>query len=276
MRKVIPVFILAILLLTTLACGSEANPTVVENAAEGGNEAAEVTDEDVEVVDEEAEPSDKPESTEGPTNTPAPTNTPEPTDVPEVASVEIVQSNDFTDYGTLNIIGAVENTGNVNLEYVKIVGVLRDAEGGMILSEYTYADSDIITPGAISPFTLYFLDPPTDWVEYELTVQYSETSDQPYTDLELEVANAAAGDYGIYQIAGEIRNTGNRPVEFIKIIAMLYDAEDTLIANDFTYTDLDVIQPDSSSPFTIQIMGVGAGISAVDHYELLVQARPSD
>ena len=52
-----------------------------------------------------------------------------------------------------------------------------------------------------------------------------------------------------FHIVGEVRNNTNAPMEFVKIVATLYDSNNKVVGTDFTYTELDVIPPGGKSPF---------------------------
>jgi hypothetical protein len=73
--------------------------------------------------------------------------------------------------------------------------------------------------------------------------------------------------YGNYYIVGEIKNTGDQAVRFIRINATYYDAENQAIDWRFDLTMIDVILPSRKSPFRIALLD--AALSAkVHHYTL--------
>ena len=59
-------------------------------------------------------------------------------------------------------------------------------------------------------------------------------------------------DTGAYHIVGEVRN--NSPTDsmnYVKIVATLYDKGGKVVGTDFTYSDIDVLRPAEKSPFKI-------------------------
>lgn len=56
-------------------------------------------------------------------------------------------------------------------------------------------------------------------------------------------------DDGWFHIVGEVRNNSDTPMEFVKIVATLYDDAGQVVGTDFTYTEIDVIPPGGKSPF---------------------------
>jgi DNA-binding beta-propeller fold protein YncE len=67
----------------------------------------------------------------------------------------------------------------------------------------------------------------------------------------------------IYDIVGEIKNTSDEEVTFVKIIATFYDDNGIVIGTDFTYTDPSDINPSRTAPYTLSI-GFGDSIDVND------------
>ncbi len=74
---------------------------------------------------------------------------------------------------------------------------------------------------------------------------------------------------GWYHIVGEVQNTGDVAAKFIKITATFYDAGDTPIDVEFSYTEIDVVNPGRKSPFEVILLDAQQSIK-VDHYSLSV------
>ena len=74
-----------------------------------------------------------------------------------------------------------------------------------------------------------------------------------------------------FNIAGEINNNGSRDVDFVKVIATLYNADGTVIGSDFTYTDPSTIPAGDSSPFQFRITDFNVrDVGEIDTYKLSV------
>ena len=77
---------------------------------------------------------------------------------------------------------------------------------------------------------------------------------EPQPSGQLEIGNTVAyGDEQFSYIVGTVTNNLNRNARFVKIVASLYDNDQTFIGSDFTYTDLDIILPGETSPFKIYV-----------------------
>lgn len=56
-------------------------------------------------------------------------------------------------------------------------------------------------------------------------------------------------DGGWFHIVGEVQNNTDYPMEYVEIVATLYDDDNKVVGTDFTYTFLDVIPPGGKAPF---------------------------
>ncbi|MGD9891055.1 MAG: FxLYD domain-containing protein [Dehalococcoidia bacterium] len=73
---------------------------------------------------------------------------------------------------------------------------------------------------------------------------------------------------GSLHLVGEVANNTESTIEYVKIIVAYYAADGALVATDFTYTEMDELQPGETSPFDILTIDPPAGI---DRHELLVE-----
>ena len=58
-------------------------------------------------------------------------------------------------------------------------------------------------------------------------------------------------DEGYFYIVGEVLNTTNSNINFVKVVATFYDEAEIVIGTAFTYTELDIIMPNDAAPFEI-------------------------
>lgn len=102
----------------------------------------------------------------------------------------------------------------------------------------------------------------------------SESAPAPVSEQpQLEVlSHQSYEDGGWFHIVGEVRNNSNTPMEFVEVIATLYDDANNVVGTDFTFTELDVIPPGGKTPFetgTDQYQDI-------TNYQLQVQGEPSE
>jgi hypothetical protein len=57
---------------------------------------------------------------------------------------------------TYYVLGEVQNTGNVNLEFVKVEATFYDWMNTVVGTEYYYAELDLVLPGQEDPLLYHF------------------------------------------------------------------------------------------------------------------------
>lgn len=70
-------------------------------------------------------------------------------------------------------------------------------------------------------------------------------------------------------IVGELENTGDLSTQFSKVTAVLYDSSNKVIGTEFGYSDVDVLLPNTKSPFAVLYLQ-SQGSLQVHHYSLTV------
>jgi hypothetical protein len=93
--------------------------------------------------------------------------------------------------------------------------------------------------------TVTLIPPPTATLK-PTKIPASPTPSLPALEI---LSSQSYVDYGWLHIVGEVQNNSNTPMEFVKIVATLYDDGGKITGTDFTYTELDVIPPGGKSPF---------------------------
>lgn len=94
----------------------------------------------------------------------------------------------------------------------------------------------------------------------------------PNDDLQLvefEVIQGEFGDRGV----GIVRNDGVLNIEFVSLTVTFYDASNNIVASEDTYTNLDIIQPGETSPFSIS---ASSSFGNFERYEIGAEWRQTD
>jgi hypothetical protein len=73
-------------------------------------------------------------------------------------------------------------------------------------------------------------------------------------------------------VIGVVKNTTSQPLEYIQIISSFYDSDGNYLANDYSYTMLDVLLPGESSPFSLAT----DDITEFEKYDYTAQANIAD
>lgn len=270
---VVAALLIAFGLLFT-ACTDTEEPTATPQPTEPAVVAADPTD----IPKPEPSPTivltDTPAATatQEPTNTPAPTATPTP--VPLMINVGRDYVSSSGNY--YHVVGEIVNESEQWYDFVRIVGSFYDEEGALIGTDFTYIELETLPPNDVGVFDLSIniQEIGRDIDSYELHVEYDVTTPS-YQDIEANVSNeyfSSSGNY--YHLVGEARNTGTTDCEFVKIVGALYDADETVLSVDFTYTELDIVPAGGASPFDLSL-DVSAGIAdAIASYRYWVQCDP--
>lgn len=249
--KFVVVFFTVILLA---ACGG--SPAVdVEATVAAAVEATQAANPTDTPVPPTATPEPPTATPEPPTATPEPTetSTPEATPTPTGPKLEFKSASDFVDgIDYWHIVGEIENISQDTLGFVKIVATAYDESGGIVDTGFTYIELDVLNPGELSPFEITIENNDAIY-RYDLQADAQPATSLPYRDLTILSSTDRVDDIGYWHIVGEVENTGDRPSEFVKIVATIYDESSQVVEVAFTYSELDTISPGSKSPFEVTL-----------------------
>lgn len=183
------------------------------------------------------------------------------TQQPAGSGVSILSSSQTnTDFGSTYIVGEVRNDLSHLVNYVQIVGTFYDSSGVLIDTDFTYTDLDYLRPGEKSPFRLIISDESVVQRidSYTLAVNWDPVFADPSavaeaTVLRIEQGEQRIGEFGWYEIVGQVVNGGSEPTQYVKVVATLYDEAGQVIGVDFTYTDPSDLPAGQSGPFEIRV-----------------------
>ena len=202
---------------------------------------------------------------EGVENPPTPTPTPPPLLVEAVNFQETPQE-------TLWCLGKVSNPGSVPLSEVVIEASLFDGSGVLLAREAAFTQLGVVQPGQAVPFAILFDTPPSSFAQYQVVavagVPLSEQA-RYYFDLETFDVRGSQEDIATYRLRGQLRNYGASDAESIRLVAVVYDADNSVLAQRQAELGLELLKAGAITPFEIDLI-VPYGI--VDHYEVLAQA----
>lgn len=164
-----------------------------------------------------------------------------------------------SDFGSLYIVGEVQNNLSTVVNYVQIVGTFYDSSGTIIDSDFTYTDLDYLRPGEKSPFRLIISNEAvaSRIQNYSLSVNWEPVNADSAavaeaTVLTIEEGEQREAEFGGYEVIGQVTNGGTRSTEFVKITATFYDENGRVIDTDYTYTDPSDLAAGQSAPFEIR------------------------
>jgi hypothetical protein len=81
---------------------------------------------------------------------------------------------------------------------------------------------------------------------------YSQTTATLAGGLSILSSSSFKDDTGAYHIVGDVKNNSpTQSMNYVKIVATLYDKNGRVIGTDFTFSDIDVLRPAEKSAFKI-------------------------
>jgi hypothetical protein len=165
-----------------------------------------------------------------------------------------------TDFGSTYIVGEVRNNLSDIVEYVQIVGSFYDSSGLLIDTDFTYTDLDYLRPAEKSPFKLIISDESvaSRINNYTLSVNWepvyaNASAVAAATVLTIQEGEQRIGEFGWYEVVGEVVNGGTDSTEYVKVVATFYDEAGQVINTDYTYTDPSDLAAGQSAPFELTV-----------------------
>jgi hypothetical protein len=207
--------------------------------------------------------------------TPAPTLAP-PQDNPDLGDVPLalIDLNIAGSEQSPRLIGLIQNISNAPLKSVRVTVTFYDASGNEVEESLGSVTSNIVPPGGISPFVMFFprgVPPTVDSVVTTLEWAEAEAS-YPWTTEGLEISDISSGmSFTNFEILGTLRNTSGKMAEFISLIPIAYNADGKFIGSSLKV--IEELQAGSSVPFTVVIGDGSRAEPTVDHYDLIYVVR---
>ena len=160
--------------------------------------------------------------------------------------------------GITIIVGEVRNDSPEKIGWVQVSGKFYDSAGQLIHLADGPVQLGELRPGEKGPFGIYINDAAVSEsiANYTLSAELDSDflQDKPAA-LKVEV-----GKYGmvereiglpLFQVTGNVTNTGNLPAESVDVIATFYDAAGNFVDFDATITSPSIIPAGQSADFTI-------------------------
>lgn len=208
---------------------------------------------------------------------PAKPGTGEPTAVPTPTPVALrIQGLAFhrTPVDSLWCLGEVANLSGRPAEEVQVQVSLHDELGKLLASGAAFVQLDILAAGGRAPFAVLFAAAPDSFAQYQTRV----LSGVPSTHLgprypDLAVVDEWGGwlddapEGGVYQVRGEVRNTGDADAERVALVVTLYDEAGRVVGARTVGVAAEVFLAGATAPFDVDLTPLGE----VARYDLQVQ-----
>ncbi len=161
-----------------------------------------------------------------------------------------------SEFGSLNFFGEVINNGDGDAANVQVILTLTDSAGNVVGTGSAFVDVPaILEPAGKAPFIILVIDPPAEWANETLQVTAEEPGQfifgNTYTDLEVSGVTVTPGEFGGLTIRGQVTNVGSEDAELVEVVFVARDTDGTVLWADFTFVDIDPLQPGIAGPFEI-------------------------
>lgn len=195
--------------------------------------------------------------------TATPTPVPEATPIPETEiALEVGSYTSFpTVLGGSYFAGEILNTGTAPASHVNFVLSLLDEEGNVLATTGSnIADLSVVPAGGKIPFLAMLAKAPQQYAKVEILVQGKPFTGSsifpPYFDLKIDKVTGQESSFGRYSLSGKIINTGTKPAELVKVVAIAYDEDGKVIDVGWTFSKLDKILPGQEGPFELDFTNI--------------------
>ncbi len=153
-----------------------------------------------------------------------PTPTPQPIQIQGVALYQ-------TPVDSLQSLGEVVNTTSITVTNVQVQIKLLDAAKEPLVEKDVFVSRDILPPGARSPFSILFVEPPRVWAGYQVRViRGQEAGALANAYVPMTVLEAQGNPSGPqFRVNGIVENVSTaRVARSVDVIVTTYDAEGTV------------------------------------------------
>lgn len=164
-----------------------------------------------------------------------------------------------TTWGSLHILGEVENTTADAVGLIEVIADFYDSNHHLVANDYTYLQMMILWPGDKSCFELV-VSPTPSYASFEFEPPsystYSSLTNRPLNLTLVDPSASYSSSTGDYQIIGLVRNDGAVRVELVRVVGTLYNAAGTVVGCDWTYVNNNDLDPGQFSSFTLGFSGL--------------------
>lgn len=144
---------------------------------------------------------------------------------------------DAADY--VHVVGEVQNVSAGNIEFVKVNLDELDSNGGLLGTDYSYAQLDRMKSNEKSPFDVLF-EPPSGYDHYRISSVTADSTSSPANhNFTVQETNRYVDSADYQHIVGTVTNNNATTDQFVQVVATMYDAAGTVRDTDFTYVNTD-------------------------------------
>ncbi|MEM2942415.1 MAG: FxLYD domain-containing protein [Candidatus Bathyarchaeia archaeon] len=191
-------------------------------------------------------------------------------------------------YGLLRVVGEIENTGDADIESIRITANFYDLHGSIVAVGHTSAMLHTLPPQTRSPFKVTLAGSSPDLISridhYTLNATCQESKTKLARTLLLLSVSNYTDRYGLLHIVGELQNNGTRMSTFTEVIATCYDENSKVVAANSGLANPQNLDPGEKATFEIivtdenivpyEIVIIDKAIPAnISRYEVMIVSK---
>jgi hypothetical protein len=177
----------------------------------------------------------------------------------------------FGDYGTLHIVGEIQNGFNAPINQIEIHATLY-SDGILVDTIKTTPMLNTIMPEMKNPFDIIIS---SDFVskidEYSLNVSYEITKPKSQV-IDITKSDFTRDNFDNLMITGTVANNGETTANNIIVVATLYDKNGNVAAVSKTHVEPDYLRANDESFFLVPVPDKTQSSSIVD-YSLVAESE---
>jgi hypothetical protein len=161
-----------------------------------------------------------------------------PTSNPPATGVPVLSSDSWSEYGSLYIVGEVQNNTGSNVQYVQVIATFYDSLGQVTNVDWNSTMLRVLGPSQKVPFKIWAASRPYD--SYTFSVDYDTTTDTPPTGVSV-LSSDSWSEYGSLYIVGEVQNNNVDNVGGVRIAVTYYDSEGNVTNATSAYVPVTIV-----------------------------------
>ena len=150
------------------------------------------------------------------------------------AQVNVLSHNGFIrePEGFYQVVGELENTGDVNLNFINVTVAFYDTAGEVLGTSTTPSMIKTLLPGRKAPFSTAFLEEPGEYVAYHdlISVNFTEYAVEVPLGLQIVSSSHSIDANGRMNVSGELKNIGNEKATNARVVATFHNGSGGVVA----------------------------------------------
>jgi hypothetical protein len=198
------------------------------------------------------------------------------------SGLQVSQVNGYIDtFGSLQVVGLVENQTERTVGMVEVEIQVLDAEGNEIYTDKTFTATERLTPGEDSPFSLTVYEELGNAASSFMAYVVGNVTIDDLVRANVQVTNMqmTTDQDGDIHITGELINNNDFPVIVNSMSAATFDNTDQVVTANYQSVLTRYLEADQNGYFRVSMSGPITGPDIIDDYTVYLdpeQVEPQE